>query len=38
MNKKTEFMNIENRLVVASGREGAKLVKGVKRYKFPVTK
>ena len=36
MNKKTEFMDIENRLVV--GREGTKLVKGVKRYKFPVTK
>ena len=38
MNKKTEFMDIENRLVVASGSKWAKLVKGVKRYKFPVIK
>ena len=38
MNKKTELMDIENRLVVASGREWAKLVKRVKRYKSPVIK
>lgn len=40
MNEKMKSLSTENKLVVAGGGgvEWAKLVKGIKRYKYPIIK